>query len=434
MRRDCGNRWRRSIAALAIAAPSFLLAAGPAQAKVFKVSSTGDEGDSSLVDDECHATTGTQCTLRAAIQQANATEGPDEIRFHIGNGTGVKTISLGSNLPDVSEQVAINGYTQPGASPNTKVHGDNARLRIVIDGNSHFFRLTSDDNVVRGLVLNDFFTGLVVLGTSNNKIQGNFIGPDVTGTQAAGSSNAIFVSEGSSANVIGGTSPGARNLVSGNEFGILVSDAPGGPVTQGNKIRGNYIGTDRTGKKDLGNRSSGVIISGGATTVGGRKAGNGNVIAFNGDGPSNDGVSITGTENAILRNSIFANDDLGIDLGADGHTLNDLTDADTGPNEGQNFPAITSARTTAHGTKIKGALNSVPGDSFTIELFANPASGDEGKSYLGQTIAVTDAVTGDGSFTFKPNKPVKRGKAITATATNPEGNTSEFSLPRIVSD
>src|SRR5215212_2272660 len=112
MRRGSGRRLQGPAAVLAIAAGSLLIAAGPAQAKHFTVNSAGDAGDSSLADDECHAVGGPQCTLRAAIDQANATSGADEIRFHIGHGTGVRTISLGSNLPDVAEPVTIDGYTQ----------------------------------------------------------------------------------------------------------------------------------------------------------------------------------------------------------------------------------------------------------------------------------------------------------------------------------
>lgn len=118
------------------------------------------------------------------------------------------------------------------------------------------------------------------------------------------------------------------------------------------------------GTGNLGNTSSGVLVSfeGANNTIGSNGAAR-NTIAFNGQ----DGVEISGagvTGNSILRNSIFSNAGLGIDLGANGRTANDPGDADTGPNNLQNFPVLTSAETVGATTTIKGRLNSTPPRSF----------------------------------------------------------------------
>ena len=141
--------------------------------------------------------------------------------------------------------------------------------------------------------------------------------------------------------------------------------------------------------------------------------------------------------NRILSNSIFLNGRLGIDLGGDGVTPNDLGDQDLGPNTLQNKPVLTSAKTTSTGkTVVRGKLNSTINTLFIVQLFSN-ASGNEGKKFIGQVAVSTDG-TGNAAFTFKPTKKVAVGRKITATATDPRtapgsvGGTSEFSAARKV--
>jgi hypothetical protein len=338
--------------------------------------------------------------------------------------------------------VTIDGYSQPGASLNTLAKGTDANLLVELDGinllgpsTSKAFNISTSDVVVRGLVINRFDSGINIISTEgptdNNRIEGNFIGTDPTGTQALSAGTGVVVvglGNGEN-NIVGGTSPAARNLISGNDFeGVLIKSA------SGTKVLGNLIGTQKDGTTPLGNASEGVDIFGAERTiVGGTTPGAANTVAFNGDY----GVLVSGPSsgNRILSNSIFSNRGLGIDLiggteNAAGATKNDALDADLGPNGLQNKPVLTSATTSGGTTTLKGRLDSTPNTAFTVQFFSNPSGTDEGKKFVGQKRVRTNS-EGKVSFTFVPSRRVGAGQPITATATGPEG-TSEFSAPRTV--
>jgi hypothetical protein len=227
---------------------------------------------------------------------------------------------------------------------------------------------------------------------------------------------------------------GARNVISANDrSGVLIS---GSRATE-NRVEGNYIGTGADSTGNLGNTENGVWIFIGAnfTTVGGTANGAGNRIAHNGA----DGVSISDSataSNNVLSNTIFNNDELGIDLAggtedANGVTANDTDDPDTGANNLQNKPTISSATTASGKITVKGNLNSTPEKTFTIQFFSNRSGENEGRTFIGQRSVSTNA-NGKAPFTFSFPKEVLVGRTVTATATGPGGNTSEFSVPRTV--
>ncbi len=420
-----------------------MMAGIPAHAATtFVVDSTSDESDASATDGLCK-TAGGACTLRAAIQQANATLGADVINFDI-PGMGVKTITPSSALPTITERATINGYTQPGASPNTLAKGTNAKLRVELDGTKSFatsgLRISDSSNsVIKGLVINRFgLNGVGISGdsanTAGNRIEGNFIGTDPTGTIDEGNGfDGVFIGGSSTpvtGTVVGGNTPAKRNLISSNEGdGVEVS------FGANSKILGNLIGTTASGSGALGNDLDGVELRDQGTSdneIGDGTAAGSNTIAFNGRA----GVAMNfevQAGNAISRNSIFSNAGLGIDLKQDGPTPNDPDDADVGPNGLQNSPVLASAKTVSGKTTIKGTLSSVPStEAYTLQFFSNPSGTDEGKTFIGQKSVTTDA-SGNASFTFSPASKVATGKAITATATNASsGDTSEFSTPRKV--
>jgi hypothetical protein len=608
-------------------------------------------------------------SLRDAIVQSNGFAGLDLIRFDI-PGSGVRTITLATPLPDITDGVVIDGYTQPGARPNSLPRGNNALLLVEVNANNtaNPLRVLGGATTIRGLVVNRALASAIVLrgpgghvvagnflGTSadgatelpnggiriespdnriggalpedrnvivslfsyvietttpaahSNTIQGNYLACDRTGTRPLGQAG---VRIGSANNLIGGTLPGAgnvssnernnafileleaaaQNTVQGNLVGVTANgDAPLGngvggvainyasnnliggttpaarnvivaasgpvrifggastqnvvqgnfigtdasgmivlpaggsagscvhidsgsnntiggavagagnviagclagvavqtqfPVARGNVIQGNLIGTDVRGAAALPNRagvsisatsgapgrSLGTVVGGveaaarnvisGNTEEGVRLAGadatliqrnligvaadgvgalpnqrhgisiapgsdnviEENVIAFN--GPSffvYDGVSIIlGQRNTIRRNSIYANEQLGIDLGDNGATPSDL----------QNAPVVARANVSNGTTTVAGTLQSTPGTAFTVDFFTNaacdPSGSGEGQTWIASRDVMTDGA-GQAAFTFGFPVATPVGRIITATATAAQGGTSEFS-------
>ncbi|MFB2921046.1 S8 family serine peptidase [Aerosakkonema funiforme] len=268
------------------------------------------------------------------------------------------------------------------------------------------------------------------IGTTNNQVLGNYIGTDITGTKALGNSSPGVSIFNAPNNIIGGTSPAARNLISSNYTGVNI----GGVSATGNLVQGNYIGTDVTGSQGLGNNFAGVSIFGGSNnTIGGTANGTGNTIAFN------QGIGVQQTDkntlkNAVLSNAIFSNTGLGIDLwdnnSSRGLTPNDMGDTDTGANNLQNFPVLTSAISNTKNTTIQGTLNSTPNRTFRVEFFSNSAldaSGyGEGEKFVGFKNVTTDS-SGNANFIVSLPTALPAGQFITATATDSNQNTSEFS-------
>lgn len=460
----------------------------PATAATLTVNSTLDSDDGSCTT-LSSSNPALECTLREAINAVNSLAGADTIAFTI-PGVGVRTIRPTSALPKIDD-VTIDGYTQPGSAPNTLANGDNAVLRIELDGS-----LASPGasglwlgarNTVRGLVINRFGDAAMLLqGTldsfsqeivAENVIEGNFLGTDVTGALARpNQGGGVIIS--SAGNRLGGDTPAARNLISGNSGNGVGISATNGTPAWDNAIVGNLIGTNAAGNARLPNLGRGVVMCCGArmngvsgnvisgnvghgvivfnalhaagnhsisgnkigTDVGGTlNLGNngsgveiqgadyvdvtGNTIAFNGLF----GVGVHGSIGVHLRfNSIFSNFELGIelsggDLGPYGVTTNDSGDLDAGTNYLQNFPIITAAVSGNGTTTVSGRLNSTAQIPFWIEVFSNPScdlSGHgEGRTLLGRFKVVTDA-TGNVAFTRTLAAAVPVGFAITATATD----------------
>jgi hypothetical protein len=422
----------------------FLLAfsSDPAEAATtFTVNRTGDASDRDITNARCDtsANRGNQCTLRAAIEEANDTSGEDTIRFQIGDTDSVKTISPDSRLPVVTDTVTIDGYTQTGASENTLEEGTDAVFKVQLKGSDAGafetgLRIEAADSTIRGLAINRFHVGVNIVGiggeNGGNRVEGNFIGTNAAGTADRGN-GIIGVSIGTPDNTVGGTEPARRNLISGNDGdGIVLAGA-------NNTVQGNLIGTRADGSGDLGNDGDGVHISILGNTVGGLESGAANTISRNGGSGVLLGIS-TATGNSVLSNSIFANGGLGIDLNNDGVTPNDTDDPDTGENNLQNFPVIDSAtwNSTTDLTTITGTLNSNPSQDFRIQCFLTgnqpDASGHgEGELLLDTTTRSTDSA-GDATFQCDTQEAVA-GREVAATATNiSTGDTSEFSANKEV--
>ena len=222
---------------LATAASLALLAAAM-PAATFNVTNTNDSGAGSL---------------RQAILDANAAGGADTIAFNI-VGSGVHTIAPATALPAITSPVTINGYSQGGASANTHdtTQGLDTALKIEIDGaatgnGSICLDVAAADTTIKGLVIHGCETGIrLQTAAANAVIEGNFLGTDPTGTTPFATSSGAHIAVVAPPNMrIGGTTPAARNLISGGHDKISVGAFAGGP--DGFVIQGNLIGTDVTG-------------------------------------------------------------------------------------------------------------------------------------------------------------------------------------------
>ncbi|KPJ72047.1 hypothetical protein AMJ52_07670, partial [candidate division TA06 bacterium DG_78] len=277
---------------------------------------------------------------------------------------------------------------------------------------------TIEKNIISGCHYSFISYGLGIKKSDYNTVIGNFIGTDVSGTQdIANYGNGINITSLSTHNQIGGVSEEEGNIISGNiGFGIYLQSS------WQNDFYGNYIGTDITGTLPIPNDSGGIYCMSTHNTIGGTGQGEGNIIAFNGG----NGIYLghyNADWNTISGNSILENELLGIDLWPEGVTLNDSADADSGANENYNFPVIDSAG-------VSMVWGTAPTNA-AVEIFLadyDPSGYGEGKTFLASGTA--DAL---GNFTISISG-VDIGDRITSTARDTQGNTSEFSENREVTD
>jgi CSLREA domain-containing protein len=421
--------------------------------------------------------------------EGNLVSGNGGDGIHIG-GFRVENTTIQGNVVGLASDGATDrgndgdGIRSDAAIGTTAVGGTTAAARNVISGNGGLgvdLRNFAGDYVVRGNFIGTTVAGTTAVGngdigalvqgdsstiggtagvavggsctgacnlisgnadsgihtSSDNLIQGNYIGTDVTGLLDLGNSGA-GISSGTDSSVItiGGTAPEARNVISGNNGTGL---GWGDEGANNDIIQGNYIGVGSDGTTAVGNSSAGISMSGDNNTVGGIAAGAGNVIANNGS----QGVTVNSgaTGNSIRANSIHSNGGLGIDLDPTGSVnANDLDDPDVGANLGQNYPLVATAEVTGSAVTVNGTLNSVPSSAFSLDFYSSPAcdatspnNHGEGRTYLGELTPVTTNAGGDATFTFTSDgsPAVSAGEVITATATDANGNTSEFSRCRV---
>ena len=307
-----------------------------------------------------------------------------------------------------------------GAVPNGVGVAVNSAGRIRIGGAG-----PGAGNVISG----NADAGIIVAFSAYTTIQGNRVGTTAVGDTALPNRFGIEC-ESDLSTSIGGTEPGAGNVTSGNSLdGVLIFFR-----ASGDRVVHNLIGTDVTGQLPLGNGRNGVTIRSvsDGNVVGGASDDARNVIAFNGA----TGVAVgfdsadSSSADSVLRNSIHDNGGLGIDLGSNGVTPNDPADVDAGPNGLQNFPVLTGAVSSAGMWTVTGTLDSTPSTTFSVEFFSNsscdPSGHGEGQVPLG-SISVTTEASGRAAFQMTIPAPLDPVGFMTATATDPEGSTSEFS-------
>ncbi len=271
------------------AASSFT--ASPHVVATFVVNSTADGGDASA-DGICQTATAGQCTLRAAIQEANRASSAATINFAI-PGSAPATIAPATALPPLNNPngISIEGFTQPGSSPNTSPLADNAvyGVEIVGKGESAFdgFYVATSHNELRGINMHSFKRAIAFDTTSGNYnvVEGDMIGlmPDgslIPGFSYVPQSSCIVLQSGASHNQIGAPLPANRNVVSGcGHIGVAFYIWG----TKYNNVQNNIVGLDPTGTQARGSISHGVDINTGTqwTYVGGTNAGEANVLSGN---------------------------------------------------------------------------------------------------------------------------------------------------------
>jgi len=343
----------------------------------------------------------------------NIISGNSDNGIEIQNGSATGNTIAGNFIgTDVTGAIAVgngtNGIAIANGTQNNTIGGVTAAARNIISGNG-----------TNGIAM---ITVVNLEGTTPpNSITGNYIGTNAAGTGALGNTLNGIICDNVPNTLVGGTTAGAANVISGNgQNGVRIINSGAG----GTSVLGNFIGTDFTGTAALGNSGAGVLLTDvQGILVGSTLAGTGNIITASGGA----GVAVTGassTNNRISSNSIFGNTGIGIDLNNDGVTANDAGDGDNGPNNIQNFPLITDGTPV-----ITGTLNSTASTTFRLEFFSNTAADStgfgEGQTYLGFATVTTDG-TGNAPFFFSSTQ-IAAGQFISATATNPNGNTSEFS-------
>jgi hypothetical protein len=403
-------------------------------------------------------------TASGAIVRGNRIGSDPEGNLGLGNGYGVRIFSSNDHLIGGSAPGEGNLITASNAD-NLRLEGGSSRVRIegnrigtdlggtvALSRNGAGFNVAvqgGSDNRIGGTTTgagnlisgfgpleggNTHGIGLRVwAGAEGNRIEGNRIGTNANGSAAVGNGGAgIWVT-------VPGFEPSPLQSISiaGNR---VAGNAGAGVELNGVdrvRVHGNEIGMSAADGAPLGNGGSGVRISSGSDNwIGGLAEGEGNRIVHSGTSASvlGHGVQVvSGQRNRIIGNRIDDNNGLGIDLiggseGLDRVTPNDACDADSGPNGLQNHPLLTGVEETPEGSLLQGSLNSRPGITFMVDVYRSSACDEsghgEGSLWLGRAELTTDeSCNGDFSFPLVGGA----GAVFTATATDPDGNSSEFS-------
>ncbi len=266
------------------------------------------------------------CTLHEAILTANGAPanancgagaaGLDTIAFNLGAGT--PSITLANPLPDITQPVIINGAT--GGATRVEILGD-----ALASGNGLVLVPGSSGSTIKALVLSGFANlgfAAIVIESANNRVENCLIGTDNTGLAAAVTGNWVGIivqSVNATGNIIGGNTTAQRNVISNNDVGInLTNDS------SSNRIEGNYIGTDRDAANAIGNLTDGVLIDNNSTLniIGGNNANVRNIISGNNYGVTIDGangnrvsgnyIGTDATGNIAIPNASLISDGVGV--------------------------------------------------------------------------------------------------------------------------
>ena len=294
------------------------------------VNSTNDVDDGT-----CDAT---HCSLREAINAANANSGADTITFAIGSAGSSQTILPTSQLPTITAPVLLDGWSQGGSTYTGPplIHLDGVNTGYPSSAADGLF-ITGADSTVRGFRINRFSTNGIHIsgaGATGNHIEGNWVDGTGTGIQVSDAAN----------NVIGGTTIAARNVVSGNGgHGIFMHNATS------TTVQGNYVGTDVAGTSAIPNGIDGIAVDGGGNNIiGGTGAGAGNLASGN----HNQGIAIFGVDFASTTGNVVRGNIVGTNPAGTAAIPN-------GTGVGDGVRMLNAINTTVVGNLISGNPNGV---------------------------------------------------------------------------
>lgn len=400
--------------------------------------------------------TGSSCSPRKSLIQINATSSANyAIRFNTGSDNStVQGLTINRGQKNAIGSTDNDGLTvrcnMLGVNPEgSAALGNPNQLSGVIAINANSLTIggntAADMNLFGGY--EDLNAGALNMQSSdNNVIQGNIFGSSLDGTATIPNSLAIGLggqNGGANNNLIGGTTPGAANVIVASTSGGMVLFGIGGSTANSNIIQGNFIGVRSDGVVTPGlENGSGILFLGESqeNLVGGTTAGTANIIAGNDDGVtlfSLTGFSYIPLKNSVIGNTIYANTGRGIsfiedtdgdftpDIGLTSHPTNDAGDPDTGPNNYINNPEITAITQVGNQITFTYDLDAAdsPSDTYRVE-FAYNDSGDgdgygQGQYLIGSTTADLSggAATGlTATFTL-PSSTDITAKVFSATAT-----------------
>ncbi len=203
-------------------------------------------------------------SLRQAILDSDSAGGTNTIDFNIAPA-GFEMISLDSALPDITDNVTIDATTQGGYAGTPLIQIDGTSAGAVGGLTFASSPTSSDGSTVKGLIISNFSGGAgITINSANVTVQGNWIGSDSTGSNAA--PDAVGIAITGSGNTIGGAAAADANVISGNT-GAGVTDA--GTSSPENVVLNNLIGVNAGSSSNLPNGGGALAITSGASVLAG---------------------------------------------------------------------------------------------------------------------------------------------------------------------
>ena len=408
-----------------------------------------------------------ECTLRAAIEEANAVTGPDRIHFNLPESTAGPLsprykVLLASALPAVTDQLEMDGFTQPGSDPSS------GSQEIEIDGGARPDNLTSmipigvriraGHSLIRGLSIRGFTIAIQVQDGDSTEIRGNWIRDVVTGITLTETSegNSIGAKVASPAPSVAFLSPAGEELVCADPCNRIEAylDVPvdlGGAIVVfggGNTVAGNIV-------EKMGHAVAAIAVSGSNNQIGGDGALGNRIIS------ERRAIWVADSDNSIIGNlmeisltfvatGVYVREDADrvtilsnifgevgklrpIELAesqkdSDGYYEDPADWERKGANRQQNHGSLHNAARGPETLLVRGSLRSEEGEDYTIQLYAIEPEGEARPIHtFSRPIGTGPDPRFLGFLVELPAELVPDGHSLASTVTDGEGNTSEFS-------